>query len=192
MSPSALQVSIFIHPYAEGVGGGAPGGPGVSSSVLTACHEEEEVSLVSSECGVKASFTTPFFLVPVLAILPYFLYSFICFWLCRGYSLLWCVGFSLWWLLLLWLPGSGAQELWWRAQLPQGMWNLPGSGIEPCVPCTGKQILNHWTTSLIFCILDALVSGAVLTLERLPLPRLLISRVSKQHICQSTFHIQTN
>ena len=88
MSPSDLQVSIFVHPYAEGVGGGAPGGPGISSSVLTAWHEEEEVSPVSSECGVKACFTAPFLLVPVLATLPCFLYSFICFWLCRGYSLL--------------------------------------------------------------------------------------------------------
>ena len=27
----------------------------------------------------------------------------------RGYSLLWCAGFSLWWLLLLWSTGSGAR-----------------------------------------------------------------------------------
>ena len=27
----------------------------------------------------------------------------------------------------------------------QGMWNLPGPGIEP-VPCAGRQTLNHWTT----------------------------------------------
>ena len=26
------------------------------------------------------------------------------------------------------------------------MWKLPGPGIEPHVPCIGRQILNHWTT----------------------------------------------
>ena len=27
-----------------------------------------------------------------------------------GYSSLWCVGFSLWWLLLLWSTGSGSRR----------------------------------------------------------------------------------
>ena len=35
-----------------------------------------------------------------------------------------------------WLLGSRAQahRLWWWAYLPQGMWGLPGSGIEPTSP----------------------------------------------------------
>ena len=26
------------------------------------------------------------------------------------------------------------------------MWHLPRLGIQPCVPCIGRQILNNWTT----------------------------------------------
>ena len=26
------------------------------------------------------------------------------------------------------------------------MWNLPGPGMETCLPCIDRQILNHWTT----------------------------------------------
>ena len=29
-------------------------------------------------------------------------------WVSGGYSLVWCVGFSLWWLFLLWCTGSGS------------------------------------------------------------------------------------
>ena len=67
-----------------------------------------------------------------------------------GYSSLWCAGFSLWWLLLLWSTGSrhvgfsscGSQALerrlssWGtRAQLLRGMWDLPGpgQGSNPCL-----------------------------------------------------------
>ena len=32
------------------------------------------------------------------------------------------------------------------AQLPQGLWNLPGPRIEPVSPIMGRLILNHWTT----------------------------------------------
>ena len=30
-----------------------------------------------------------------------------------------------------------------RAQLLRGMWDLPRPGLEPGVPCIGRQILNH-------------------------------------------------
>ena len=35
-----------------------------------------------------------------------------------------------------------------QAELPAGMWNHHRSqtGIEPCTPCIGRQILNRWTT----------------------------------------------
>ena len=39
------------------------------------------------------------------------------------------LGFSPWWLPLLWSTASRA-----RAQLPQGMWDLPGPGTEPMSP----------------------------------------------------------
>ena len=39
-----------------------------------------------------------------------------------------------------WLNSCGIE-----AQLFQGMWDLPGPGIEP-FPCIGKRILYHWTT----------------------------------------------
>ena len=70
------------------------------------------------------------------------------------YSSLQCVGFSLWWLLLLWSTGSrhagsvvvahrlsscGSQALerrlsscGARAWLLRGMWDLPGQGLNPC------------------------------------------------------------
>ena len=32
-----------------------------------------------------------------------------------------------------------------RAQLLQGMWNLPNQGLNSCPP-VGRQILNQWTT----------------------------------------------
>ena len=58
----------------------------------------------------------------------------------KGYSLLQCVGFSLWW-LLLWSTGSRQKWTWvvtalrfsgcgsW-AYLYCGMWNIPGPGIK--------------------------------------------------------------
>ena len=33
-----------------------------------------------------------------------------------------------------------------QAQLLRGMWDLPGSGLEPVPPCIGRQILNHCAT----------------------------------------------
>ena len=33
-----------------------------------------------------------------------------------------------------------------RAQLFHSMWDLPRPGLEPRVPCIGRQILNHCTT----------------------------------------------
>ena len=85
----------------------------------------------------------------------------------RGYSSLWCTGFSLRWLLLLWSTGSRcsgfsscgtwAQQLWhagsvvvarrlsscgtW-AQLLRGMWDLPGPGFEPVSPALAGGFLT--------------------------------------------------
>ena len=33
-----------------------------------------------------------------------------------------------------------------RAQSLRGMWDLPRPGLEPVVPCIGRQTLNHCTT----------------------------------------------
>ena len=70
----------------------------------------------------------------------------------RGYSFLWCVGFSCcraqalgtWPSIvaapraqLLWCGGPRVcrlQRLWHRAQIAQGMWNLPRPGVEPVSP----------------------------------------------------------
>ena len=74
----------------------------------------------------------------------------------RGYSLLWCAGFSLWW-LLLWSTGSrragfsscGSRALehrlsscGTRAQLLHGMWDLPGPGLEPVSPALARRFLT--------------------------------------------------
>ena len=85
-----------------------------------------------------------------------------------GYSSLWCVGFSLWWLLLLWSTGSRctgfssygkrAQQLWFagsRVQAQQ-LWHTglvalrhvgsSRTGAQTRVPCIGRWILNHCAT----------------------------------------------
>ena len=85
-----------------------------------------------------------------------------------GYSSLQCTGFSLWWFLLLWSMGSRhvgfsscgtwAQQLWLvdsRVQAQQ-LWCMgfvaprrvgsPWTRAQICVPCIGRQILNHCTT----------------------------------------------
>ena len=81
-----------------------------------------------------------------------------------GYSSLWCVGFSLRWLLLLWsmgcrctasvavargLSSCGSWALERRlssrgtlAQLLHGMWNLPGPGVEPMSPALAGGFLT--------------------------------------------------
>ena len=79
--------------------------------------------------------------------------------LCAGFlwlhqeeaTLLWCAGFSLWW-LLLWSTGfsrygSWALELWlssWgtRDSLFWGMWYLPWPGIEPMTPALAGRLLT--------------------------------------------------
>ena len=110
-------------------------------------------------------------------------YLFIYFWLCwvfiaacglslvaasGGYSSLWCMGFSFWWLLLLWSTGSRhmgfsscgtwAQQLWLTGSRVQAQqlwctglvapWHVGSSRTraQTCVPCIGRQILNHCTT----------------------------------------------
>ena len=86
----------------------------------------------------------------------------------RGYSSLWCTGFSLWWLLLLWSTGSKhagfsncgtwAQQLWLagsRAQAQQlwctglvAPWHVVSSWTRARtrIPCIGRRILNHCAT----------------------------------------------
>ena len=56
---------------------------------------------------------------------------------------------ALWWLLLLWSSGSRVVRLlqWWH----MGSVALQHVGSSQTrnqthVPCTGRQILNHWTT----------------------------------------------
>ena len=86
-----------------------------------------------------------------------------------GYSLLLCAGFSLRWLLLLWSTGSRcvgfsscgmrAQQLWLagsRVQAQQlwctglvALWHVGSSRTRDrtCVPCIGRWIPNHCTTT---------------------------------------------
>ena len=74
-----------------------------------------------------------------------------------GYSSLWCTGFSLRWLLLLWSTGSKCEAFsscgsWaperrlsscgLRAQLLRGMWDLPGPGLEPVSPALAGGFLT--------------------------------------------------
>ena len=105
-----------------------------------------------------------------------FFLNFIYFWLCwvfvaahrfslvvasRGYSSLWCVGFSMWWLLLLWSMGSRhmgfsscstwAQQLRHVGSRTCGLVAPRHVGSSQTrartrVPCIGRQILNHCAT----------------------------------------------
>ena len=63
-----------------------------------------------------------------------------------GYSLqLQCTGFSWWYLLLLQSTGSrhtGFSSRSSRALLLQGMWDLPGPGIEPVSPALARRFLT--------------------------------------------------
>ena len=74
-----------------------------------------------------------------------------------GHSLLWCVGFSLRWLLLLRSTGSrhtgfsncGSRALERRlsscgawALLLRGMWDLPRPGLEPVSPALAGRFLT--------------------------------------------------
>ena len=85
-----------------------------------------------------------------------------------GYSLLWCAGFSLRWLLLLrstdsrharfrscgawahqlWLVGSRAQaqQLWHTGLVVLRHVGSSWTRAQTCVPCIGRRILNHCTT----------------------------------------------
>ena len=81
-----------------------------------------------------------------------------------GYSLLWCAGFSLQWLLLLqstasrcsgsvvvarglsscgsWAPEHRLSSCGTRASLLHGMWDLPGPGLEPMSPALAGGFLT--------------------------------------------------
>ena len=73
-----------------------------------------------------------------------------------GYSLLRCVGFSLWWLLLLQSMGSRcagfsscstrAQELWRTGLAAPRHVGSSRTRARTRVPCTGRRILNCCTT----------------------------------------------
>ena len=66
----------------------------------------------------------------------------------EGSSLVKCAGFSLQWLLLL---QSMSCRVWAQYVWPTGlvapcsMWNLLDQESNPC-PCTGRRILQHWTS----------------------------------------------
>ena len=60
------------------------------------------------------------------------------------------MGFSLWWLLLLLSMGSGVQASVAGAHMDLAtLWHVSSSQKRgwTCVPCIGRWILNHWTTS---------------------------------------------
>ena len=69
-----------------------------------------------------------------------------------GYSSLWCMGFSLWWLLLLRSTGSRhmgfsscgtwAQQLWCMGLAARGMWDLRTPGLKPVSPALAGRFLT--------------------------------------------------
>ena len=89
-----------------------------------------------------------------------FVYLFIYFWLrwvfvavrrlslvavSGGCSPLWCPGFSLRWLLLLWSTGSrcaGSVVVAHRLSCSMGLWDLPGPGLQPFSPALAGGFLT--------------------------------------------------
>ena len=67
---------------------------------------------------------------------------------CRGYSSLWCTGFSLQWLLLLQSTGSRAQaqQLWRTGLVTLQHVGSSRTRARTRVPCIDRWILNHCTT----------------------------------------------
>ena len=73
-----------------------------------------------------------------------------------GYSSLWCVGFSLQWLLLLWSTGSKRvgfsscgtrdQQLWLTGLVAPRHVGSSWTRARTRVPCIGRRILNHCAT----------------------------------------------
>ena len=72
----------------------------------------------------------------------------------NGFYLFWCVGFSVWWVLLLSTAlgglgfsscSSGAQK--WRTSFvaPQHV-RSSRTRDQTRVPCIGRRVLHHWTT----------------------------------------------
>ena len=74
----------------------------------------------------------------------------------RGYSSLWCTGFSLRWLLLLRSIGSRStgfsscgtrsQQLWHTGLVAPQHVGSSWTRAQTHVPCIGRQILNHCAT----------------------------------------------
>lgn len=60
-----------------------------------------------------------------------------------GCSSLWCVGFS--WQRLLLLPSTGSVVAARGLRCSSACAVFPGQGPKLC-PCTGRQMLLHWTT----------------------------------------------
>ena len=85
----------------------------------------------------------------------------------RDYSLFWCVGFSLWWLLLLQSTGSrhtGFSNCGIWAQLFRGTWNLPRPGIQPvCPELTGRFLSTLPPGKSYFHLLTNVTNGALNT-----------------------------
>ena len=73
-----------------------------------------------------------------------------------GYSSLRCAGLSLWWLLLWWSTGyrhvgfsscsMWAQQLWHKGLVTPQHVGSSQTRDRTCVPCIGRQILNHHAT----------------------------------------------
>ena len=63
----------------------------------------------------------------------------------RGYSSLWCAGFSLRWLLLLQSMGS-ERKLWCTGLVALRHVGSSQTRARTHVPCIGRQILNHCAT----------------------------------------------
>ena len=106
-----------------------------------------------------------------------------------GYSLLWCVGFSLQWLLLLrstvsrstgfsscgtraqqlWLVGSRAQaqQLWCTGLVAPRHVGSSWARARTCVPCIGRRILNHCATREVLIVVLICISLIISNVEHL-------------------------
>ena len=157
----------------------------------------------------------------IATILFFFFCKFIYFWLrwvsvavrrlslvaaSRGYSSLWCAGFSLRWLLLLPSTGSrcaGFSSCVSRAQLLSGMWDLPGPGLKPMSPALAGRFLTtappgksqelpfwYWRHWRHYC--DRLKGVQSLWSRNLQVQNTCLTDESGVILCSSTAHVTFN
>ena len=121
--------------------------PGLQNNHLRACQYHTFLGLVPRD-QVSVVGEGPRDLFLCCCLLGFLKLYFIYFWLCWVFVGAWAFlhsrfpGFSLPWLLLLWITGSRQAG----SVVAQRHVEFSWTGDRSCVPCIGRRSLTHWTT----------------------------------------------